>query len=199
MLKLALFINVAIVILEVYTLAHIKGKQNILKYYTYLQNLIALIASLLFSVCLASGRTVPEYAKGLRYLATCGLAATMFIFVVFLGAGKKIAITQDDFLGDFSPKRANMILHYLCPALSLVSFVFFEREISLSNGIWTGLAAIPSCAYWIVYLILTGAKLWEEPYRFTSAGQKTTGRDVLTMVMLPLSFMAISFVLWNIQ
>ena len=37
MLGCALFINIVIVIFELYTLGHIKGKLNILKYYTYLQ------------------------------------------------------------------------------------------------------------------------------------------------------------------
>ena len=48
---------------------------------------------------------------------------------------------------------ANIILHYICPILSLVSFLLFEREIKISNGIWTAIVAIPSCIYWITYII----------------------------------------------
>lgn len=198
----ALFINISIVICELYTLRGIRKKGDILKYYTYLQNLLALIVSLAFCVCvvlhLAGGRAIPEFIMGLRYVATCGLAATMFIFVAFLGAGKKIAITEDDFLPGYSPRTANIILHYVCPVLSVLSFVVFERGIGLSNGIWTAIAPIPSCVYWIAYFILSAAKLWEEPYDFASEGKGALA-EILTVLLIPLSFIAISFILWNIK
>lgn len=203
MLITALIINLVIIICECVTLGHIRGKLNILKYYTYLQNFLALIVSIIFSVCLItsflSDSTIPEFIKGLRYIASCGLLATTFIFIVFLGAGKKIAITGDDFLSGFSPVAANTILHYICPILSAVSFVFFEREINLTNSIWTGAAAIPSCLYWIIYLILSATKLWEEPYDFTSEKKKSTIGEFLTVLLIPLSFVAISFILWNVK
>ena len=203
MLIAAFIINVIIIICEFRTLGHIRGKRNILKYYTYLQNFIGLIVSFIFCICLivciVSDRTIPEFVKGLRYTATCGLLATMLIFIAFLGAGKKIQITEDDFLFGYSPKTANIILHYICPILSLVSFVLFEREITLSNGIWTGIVAIPSCIYWIIYIVLSVTKLWEEPYEFESKGEKNNIGEILSVLLIPLSFIAISFVLWNIQ
>ena len=203
MLMIAFIINLIIIICEFLTLGHIRGKRNILKYYTYLQNFIGLIVSLIFCICLiiciVSDRTIPEFVKGLRYTATCGLLATMLIFIAFLGAGKKIQITEEDFLFGFSPKTANIILHYICPILSLVSFVLFEREITLSNGIWTGIVAIPSCIYWIIYTVLSVTKLWEEPYNFASQGEKNNIGEILSILLIPLSFIAISFILWNIM
>ena len=203
MIIFAILINLIIVILEIYTLIHIKGKKNIFKYYTYLQNFIALIISLIFSLYVSlnmiSNVEIPEFVKGLRYVATCGLLATTFIFVVFLGAGNKVSMTEDDFLKAFPPKRANMILHYICPILSLISFLVFERELQLENGIWTGLVAIPSCLYWIVYLILSSLKLWEEPYDISNSKEKTKILDVLIFLFIPLSFIFISFILWNIM
>lgn len=203
MLIISFIINLIIIFFEFLALVHIRGKRNILKYYTYLQNFLALIASIVFSVCLIvcliSGRAMPEFARGFRYVATCGLTATTLVFVVFLGAGKKIAITEDDFLQGFSPKTANIILHYICPILSLVSFVLFEREIELSNGIWTAIVAIPSCLYWISYFILSAAKLWDEPYDFASCGKKNNICEIMSVLLIPLSFIAISFVLWNVK
>ena len=199
MLKIALLINLVIVICELHTLGHIRKKTDILKYYTYLQNLLSLFASFLFVVCMVSGREIHEFIKGLRYIATCGLTAAMFMFLAFLGAGKTIKITEDDFLAGFSPQIANVILHYVCPALSLISFLFFERELSFSNGVWTMIAAIPSCLYWTIYIILSAAKLWEEPYAFATQGTKSKIREVLTFVLIPFSFIAISFVLWTMR
>ena len=203
MLIAAFIINLIIVICEFLTLGHIRGKRNILKYYTYLQNFIGLIVSFIFCICLipciVSDRTIPEFVKGLRYTATCGLLATMLIFIAFLGAGKKIQITEDEFVFGYSPKTANIILHYICPTLSLVSFVLFEREITLTNGVWTGIVAIPSCIYWIIYIVFSVTKRWEEPYDFASQGEKNNIGEILSVLLIPLSFVAISFILWNIK
>lgn len=203
MLKSALFINLIIVICELYTLGHIRGKRNILKYYTYLQNFLTLIVSIIFSIFLivnmVSGRTIPEFVKGLRYVTTCGLVAAMFIFIAFLGTGKKIAMTHDDFLSGLSPQKANAVLHFICPILSLVSFIFGEKEINLSNGIWTSLAAVPSCIYWVTYIALSVTKLWKEPYDFDLQGEKSTVHTILSVLLIPLSFVAISFVLWYVK
>lgn len=199
----ALIINILIVIIEIRTLGHIKGKLNILKYYSYLQNFLALVASLIFSValtvCIVYGRELPEFIRGLRYIASCGLLAATFIYIAFLGGGKKIAITEDDFIGGFSPKAANRNLHYICPILSLLGFVVFEREISLTNGVWTSLSALPSCLYWIIYALLSAAKLWEEPYDFASKEGKGALRAGLSYFLIPVSFIALSFVLWSLK
>ena len=147
MLITALILNLVILVCELYALGHIKGKLNILKYYTYLQNFLSLITSLICSVYLTisitSGEMMPEFVKGLRYVTTCGLVATMFIFIVFLGNGKRIAMTEDDILPGFSSQKANIIFHYVCPIVSLLSFVIFERHIDLTNDIWTGIVALP--------------------------------------------------------
>ena len=203
MLKMALLINLIIIFCEVCTLGHIRKKADLLKYYTYLQNLLALLVSLVFSIYLVmhliSGREIPAFLEGIRYVATCGLVAAMLMFLIFLGAGKKIALTEKDFLSGFSPKIANAVLHYICPILSLVSFALFERELPLSGGIWTSIAAIPSCLYWIAYLILSAAKLWEEPYAFVAQGGKSKIQEILPLFLLPMLFIAISFVLWAVR
>ena len=41
MLKIAWFINLAMIICELQVLGHIRKKTDILKYYTYLQNLLS--------------------------------------------------------------------------------------------------------------------------------------------------------------
>lgn len=199
MLIIALILNIILIGLELMVLISIKGKRNILKYYTYLQNFLSLITSLIFSLCLifclSFKESIPEFIKGLRYVSTCGLLATSFIFLIFLRKEKKNVITQDDLLFNFNPKLANFILHYLSPLLSLVSLVFFEQEIILTNGIWTALVAIPSCLYWLVYLILSASKKWDEPYEFST---KNKFIEVLTFILIPISFIVISIILWNI-
>ena len=197
MLIVAVILNLILIGLELIVLISIKGKKNIFKYYTYLQNFLSLITSLIFSFgtifCLSLSESIPEFFKGLRYISVCGLLATLFIYLIFLR--KENGITQDDLLFNFNPKLANIILHYLAPILSLVSLIFFEQEIILTNGIWTALVAIPSCLYWLVYLILSATKKWDEPYKLTA---KNKFIEVLTFILIPISFIVISIVLWNI-
>ena len=204
MLIAALALNLILIACEIWTFSKLRRKTDIIKYYTYLQNLLALMVSILFSVYLVvalfGSGAVPEYVRGLRYVATCGLAATTFIYVLFLSSNKQNVRSEQDFISDFSPKTANVLLHYFCPAVSFLSFVVFERQLPLTESIWTGLAAIPSCLYWVIYLILSAAKLWKEPYDFTPAnGRKNAFLEVLTMAALPLSYILISFILWNIK
>ena len=108
-------------------------------------------------------------------------------------------MTEADFLPGCSPQMANSVLHYVCPVLSVLSFVLFERDISLSKGIWTSLAAIPSCLYWIVYAVLSATGLWEEPYAFAAQEEKGVLRKCLPFFLLPASFIALSFVLWIVK
>ena len=197
MLIVAVILNLILIGLELIVLISIKGKKNIYKYYTYLQNFLSIITSLIFSFgtifCLSVSESIPEFIKGLRYISVCGLLATLFIYLIFLR--KENSITQDDLLFNFNPKIANIILHYLAPLLSLVSLVFFEQEIILTNGIWTALVANPSCLYWLVYLILSATKKWDEPYKISA---KNKFIEVLTFILIPISFIVISIILWNI-
>lgn len=203
-LSIALILNLILSFCEIYALGNVKGKINILKYYTFLQNFLALIVSVFFSVYLFEAifldRVIPEFVKGLRYVATCGLMATTLIFVLFLSSKNKNILREEDFV-KLSPAKANYILHFFCPLVSLFSFVIFERKIPLTTSVWTLYAAIPSCLYWIIYLILSAASLWEEPYDFstTNNGKKGILAEVFKMILIPLSFILVSFVLWNIK
>ena len=204
LLSISLILNLIIILCEVGTLSKIKRKINIIKYYTFLQNFLALISSSVLSVYLIinlfTNAVVPEVVKGMHYVTTCGLMATMFIYVVFLSSKSKNLLSEEDFVSNFSPKKANFILHYFCPLISLVSFVIFERKIELTQSIWTGYAAIPSCLYWIIYLILSVTNLWEEPYDFNlTKVKKNTLLEIITMCSIPISFVLISFILWNIK
>lgn len=196
--------NSALFLCEVYTLANVRKKKDIFRYYTFLQNLLALGVSFLFSVyafrALFFGCAVPGFVKGLRYTETCGLAAAALIFAVFLSSKEDNLIKEEDFR-HLSPAKANFMIHVFNPLLSLLSLLLFERQLPQPASLWTLCAALPSCLYWMVYLILSAAHLWEGPYVFPSAGQGKKGilTEALTMLSIPLSFLLISFVLWNLM
>lgn len=202
-LIISLILNLIIVGCEIWILSKIRNKVNIIKYYTFLQNFISLIIGIIFCVYLVIAiffeGTIPQFIKGFRYIATSGLIATMFIYVVFLSQNSKNLMSEKDFISKFNPKVANFVLHYFCPVISLLSFVLFERQIVLNQLEWTGYVMIPSCLYWIIYLILSVTGLWKEPYDFSLSKNKNKFIEIITMISLPLSFILISYVLWNIK
>lgn len=203
-LSAALVSNLVLCGFEIYCMARLRTKRDILRYYTYLQNFLTLAVSVLFCLCLGLhlflGARIPEYISGLRYITGCGLAAAALIYVLFLSPSDANVIKEEDFAG-LSPKRANFLLHFFCPVLSLLSFSIFERPLPLSAPLWTALAALPSALYWIVYLILSAAKLWEEPYDFSSGASKGPGKilESLTIILIPVLFVLISILLWEIR
>lgn len=204
LLYAALLSNLTLCAAEIYCLARLRKKRDIFRYYTFLQNFLALVASFLFCIMLArhlfSGAAMAEYPSGLRYMAGCGLSSAALIYFLFLSSNDKNTIKEADFTG-LSPGRANFLLHIFCPALSLLSFVFFERALPLSSSFWTGLAALPSALYWAAYLILSAAGLWEEPYELSSGSSKAPKRlmEMLSFILLPALFILSSLVLWEIR
>lgn len=158
-LIMALILNLLLIFIEGATFLKVKNKRNILKFYTFLQNFIALAISILFCGFaireLLGYGNVPELMKGLRYTATCGLAATMFVFAIFLAprfkSGKSNSHT--DLFGGLEPKKANLLLHYICPIISIVSFLLFERGTVLTDSEWTGYAAIPTLFILLSYVL----------------------------------------------
>ena len=204
LLSISLVLNLIIVGCEIWTLSKIKRKIYIIKYYTFLQNFLALIISIIFSlyiiIAIFQNGTIPEFIRGMRYIATSGLVATMFIYVIFLSSKSQNLMRKEDFISNFNPKKANFILHYFCPIMSLLSFVIFEKQIILTQSEWTCYAAIPSCLYWIMYAILSATNLWEEPYDFSlTKEKKNILLEILVATSIPVVFILITYVLWNIK
>ena len=206
---IALILNISVVAMVCFTLSRLSHKKDILKYYTYLSNLIALIGSTVFVAVvllnLLSGKPIPLWLKGFRFTATYMLVTTLFVFSLVLLPSHKdgTTITADDFTG-ISPKLANLILHYLCPVISVFSFIFLERQPDLQNPEWTLYAAIPTILYWIIYLVLTVFKLWKDPYVFSEPPKSpktalSTLTDYLMFLLIPALSMGLDYLLWWIN
>lgn len=193
-LVIAAVINLLIIILEVMVLSKLKNKKDMFKYYTYFMNFVGLVSSLLFCVILIFNMKYLEFAKGIQYISTSGLLATMVIYTIFIGKNNKIS--DKDFKG-VSGEIANIVLHYLCPFLSMLSLIICERDIVMNSGVWTAVVSLPSIIYWVMYLILSVTKLWNEPYDFSSKnGNKFV--ESLTILAMPVIFIGISIILWEI-
>ena len=161
---LALLCNLALIVLEVLALGEdlLSGNLDIFRYYTQDSNLLALLSSLLFVIsivlALLCGReSVPRWVKCLRYAATCCLTVT-FLVVVFVLApafGFREMLLEGKML----------YLHAVCPLVSLLSLLCFEREPGLFP-IHTLLALVPTVIYAVVSITLNILRVWEGPYPF---------------------------------
>lgn len=199
MLIIALIINILIIVSEVYVLSKVKKKKDIIKYYTFINNLLCLIISIVFVIGLVLyvlNYNYLDIIRGLRYVVTCNMMSVMIMYLLFIGNDKNNRLCNNDFINCFNYKIGNLFVHYICPLLSFISFIFFERDIYISNSIWTTIAAVPSILYWIVYGFLSSFKLWDEPYQFSSNNKIV---DIIKILLIPIIFIGISFILWNIK
>lgn len=202
---IAVVLNFISAALQFCVLRHITQKRDILKYYTYLSNLIALIGSAVFTVVsvrnLVCGDPMPIWLKGLRFTGTYMLVTAMFVFNLVLLPGQKATdlITADDFT-DIRPEFANLVLHYLCPIISAFSLILLERQPMLPGSEWTLYAAVPTLVYWSVYLLLTACNLWKDPYGFSEPSVNPTFGSVLSgilmFLLIPIISMGLDYLLW---
>lgn len=204
---LSLAANAVLLTLQAWALHGIKKKRYIFKYYTYLQNFISAVASAFFvAAVVANYLNYPlllAAAKGVRYVATCGLVVTMFVFTFISVVCKddKNKIGSNDCKAGYNYRLVNLVLHYISPVLAVTSFLWFEKPIRLTNSVWTGLAAIPSILYWGAYFILTVTNRWDEPYRFAVSKSKVKNDiiQVAFVLFFAVLFMITSMLLWEGQ
>lgn len=127
-------------------------------------------------------------------------AAVMFVFAIFLAPRFKSGKSQSntDLFEGLEPKKANLLLHYICPIISIMSFLLFERGTVLTDSEWTGYAAILSCTYWILYIFLTITHLWNEPYGLMVSGTEKKNHiiGILLLMAIPALFILLSYVLY---
>ena len=201
---LSILLNIFIIILETSVFVKMKNKLNILKSYILLQNFLALVISIVYcfyavNQLLGHGNN-PVIIKGLRYTATCGLATAMLVFAVFLAPRLKSGKSRShtDQFGRLKPKKADLILHYICPIISIVSFLVCERGTVLTNYEWTGYAATPTCTYCAIYILLNAKHSWQEPYGLMVPAKEKRKKivGILLLIAIPAAFILISYVLY---
>lgn len=198
-LFIALILNLLVIGINTIVLLKVKRKQDIIKYYTYFHAAVLTVINIMYSIYivlyLLFDNVIPEYIKGLKYVSICGVLMASFVYVVFLSRKESNRFNENDFNG-FNPKFANIFLHYVSPFIMLLSFVFFERSIELNNSIWTILTIIPTALYWIIYLVFSVFKVWNEPYDFSSENKFF---EIISYISIPVVFILISFIIWNIK
>ena len=158
---MARIINLIIVIAEVITLLiTLKKKDRKIVYYTQISNFVCLIASLLLVIF---GQK--PVVTMLRYLSSCMLLITFMVTAfILLPTFKTIKL----FTG------RSFYLHLFCPALSLISYLFFEKHV---RTIWALLPLAVTVVYGLIMIYLNYKEKVDGPYpffRINAIGKKKT-------------------------
>lgn len=167
----AMSVNILVVLLEVFSFIAgfiLRWDQYRFKaflYYTQDSNLFAMAACLLMAVsqaeCLLGRRAAPSrLAQHMKYMAACALSLT-FLVVLFI----LVPLAGWDTLTSRLFSGTRLYHHFLCPILTVFSFLFLEdyRDLPLRNAVF---ALIPTACY---AAILTGLNIFhlaDGPYPF---------------------------------
>lgn len=113
----------------------------------------------------AAAGTLPAWVSILKYVGTCAVTVTLLTVFLFLAPS----------LGSFKDllQAQDFLLHFLCPVLAIVSYVFFD-QIKMSFG-FVLLGTLPVLLYGIYYLYRVvyapQEKRWEDFYTFNRGGK----------------------------
>ncbi len=166
--KTALAFNLAIIACEIVAIIIVFFKIGYypLEYYTEDSNLFALVACAVmagFQVrYLKSGKEIPHSVQMFKYMAAAVLSVTFIVVLAVLSPMRGEGINGWLYMlfnKDFT------FLHTLCPILTILSFVLFEKEPHLdAKSAFT--ATIPTLIYAIVLIILNIVGAVDGPYPF---------------------------------
>ena len=151
--------------------------KELLPYYTQLSNLAAAVSSVLLVI---AGQTSPVAA--FRYLSVCMLMMTVFVttcVLIPMGMPPKEMLL-----------KGNCLYHHtLCPAVSLISYLFFERHAGRPAII---LPVLVTLVYGIIMLLLNAKGTVDGPYPFFRVKKQSKKATVLWFLALSAVIAAIS-------
>lgn len=137
-------------------------------YYTRLNNNLAIISSICFLWFAIKEKELPDWVVWLRFVAVIGLTVT-FLTVVFILAPRGGYV-------HYLLSKSGWAHHTLCPIVSFISFMFFERPQISKKVLHCGI--IPSLIY-IAYIIPANILGYVDgPYFFLKVMNQPVGQSV---------------------
>ncbi|MBQ1857389.1 MAG: hypothetical protein II142_04285 [Bacteroidales bacterium] len=147
---------------------------SLLKYYTYLSNILLGIVSILFVIYAAKS---PLWLKRLRLLATGGVAMTLTVVLAVLAPSEENGYFTYCIQGD------GLWVHTICPVLSIISFIFAEDN----SGLKYKDCLLPLGAtllYGIVAITLNLLRLLYGPYFFLHVYEQPIYVSIFWVIVL---------------
>ncbi len=167
-----LILNIAIIVFGTIGCSmNVKYGLSILRYYTVLSNILGVAVSTLYlAFYIAKKGKVPLSVTFMKYASTVCLTLTFlvvtFVFVPMSGSFKVLL------------EGVNFYQHFLCPLLSLISFMFFEQSEALTKK-HVFLSLIPTFTYAAVIIILNILRVVRGPYPFLMVYEQSVPVSVM--------------------
>ena len=178
--KVALFLNLANVVFQIYALVIVflaKGFTT-LQYYTIDSNIFACVSSIFLVAALLIKRKTPKCVHRLRFYATSCITVTFVVVLVIL-----IPLAGFRRLPELLFQGPNLWQHTVCPLLSIISFIFFEKEVKLEKD-QSLYALVPTLIYGIVTLILNFLRTITGPYVFLLVYEQSGWMTLMWMIII---------------
>ena len=183
--KIDIVLNILIIILEIIGLFKCFKSLgfNSLIYYTQLSNIFLFISSLLF---LFKKRIKSRIVDLFKFGSTLSVMIT-FLVVLFVLSGYYN-------LHWLLFEEANLYLHFLCPILGLIAFMFFD-DIYFESNKDIFLSLIFTIIYSVVLIILNILRLVSGPYPFLLVYKNPIYITFLWLILIEGGAILISFLL----
>lgn len=183
-------INLLIIILEIIGFILVFNELGItsLEYYTEDSNLLLLISSFIFLICLVKNKELPSWFKSLRYCAIVSTTLTLIIVLTVLSWTTDLGLHHLLFGG-------SMLYHHtICPVLAIFAFMIEKYdELNVIHGLYF------TIIYAIIMISLNILKIVEGPYPFLLIYNQPIIHSVIwTMVILAITY-AIALILKKVN
>ena len=188
--KVAVILNYVLIAFEVlgFVIAYRIGEQLSPAYYTEDSNLICLIASLMYVINYHRGKATNKTIHLFRFIATLNLILTFFVTLFLL--------SEQYGLYEIMIKNEFIFFHTLCPIISLVSYMFFEKYRSHKTDIMIK-APILTFIYGTVMYLLNITKLYYGPYDFMKVYERSITASLVTVLGMTVAMVVITFTLFE--
>lgn len=197
-LRYAMILNILICIMGIIGLILCVKRDGSLHldYYTQQSNMLAIVASALVAYFtwrkMQRPKTeIPYWVVMLKYMSIVSLTITLLVVLFILipiFAGEMGFWTS---FATFLFSSSMTYTHTLCPIVSIISFLYFERHIFKGwKAVW--IALIHTILYAILAITLNIAKVWEGPYPFLMVYKNPVWQTIAYSVVILGGAVAIS-------
>ena len=193
----ALIANIILVILGVlgiYKVVTVVGG-NIFRYFTVDSNILGLLSSILFVLFMIMKRSqqeIPYFVMVFRYMASVAMFITFVVVFAYL-APVRIWIPDGSYLDNLKVlllKDDMLYQHFLCPVISLVSFIFFEGDRRLNKKKTVLFSLLPTLVYGIPMLVMNMLNIVEGPYPFFRISEAPLINSIVMICIILFSYIA---------
>ncbi len=169
---------------------------RVFEFYTENSNYLGLVVSLIYCVAavvaLYNNKKVARVIYVLRFISTLCLTITLVVVVTLL------APLMPNKFNELMLRDVGLYYHLICPLLSLISFLFFEREVKLYKKDFY-LALIPTIVYGVIVILLNLFKVITGPYPFLYLYEFKWYQTTLCLLAILLCAILLDFALFYLK